>query len=150
MNRIRGFEVHPDYNPEHIIMPTRSTEFSAGYDLYVPKDFESVVLQPYEQLLIHTGLKAYMLPDEFLGVYIRSGLALKKRITLQNGVGIIDADYYHTPYDIGLIILNHSDESFEIQPGDKLAQGIFQKYLLVDEDNSKNKRVGGYGSTGIK
>ncbi len=71
-------------------MPTRKTAFSAGYDLQAA---ENVLVSDKKVSLVPTGLKAFMLPDEVLMIYIRSSLAVKYGVTLANGVGVIDADY---------------------------------------------------------
>ena len=70
---------------------------------------------------------------------------------IQEAVGIIDSDYYNNPDNEGEIILimyNFGHETVTIEKGERIAQGIFMKYLIVDEDNNKVKRLGGFGSTG--
>ena len=69
-------------------MPERKTQKSAGYDICLPEDIE---LLPGKLQLVPTGIKAYMQDDEYLGVHIRSSIAVKKHISLVNNQGIIDA-----------------------------------------------------------
>ncbi len=147
--KIRGFEKVAAYADVEFTMPERKTETSAGYDICVPEDIE---LEPGKLKLVPTGLKAYMQDDEFLGVHIRSSIAVKKGILLVNNVGIIDADYYNNSDNEGhimLALLNTGSEKVVFAKNDRVAQGIFYKYLTVDNDNAKEKavRTGGFGST---
>lgn len=138
-----------DYN--QIVLPVRKTQKSAGYDFSTPID---ITLLPGESTIIPTGIKAYMLDDEYLSIYIRSSMGTKKDVILKNQVGIIDADYYNNSGNEGHILIairNISNNVFEAKKGDAIAQGIFQKYLTVDEDDKVIKKVrqGGVGSTGV-
>ena len=139
----RGFEILEGYEGSGIILPTRKTAFSAGYDLQAA---ENVLVEEKKISIVPTGLKAFMLPDEVLLIYIRSSLAVKHGLTLANGVGVIDADYG------GHIILPliSFGADFEIRRGMRVAQGIFQKYLLADGDEIGVGaiRAGRFGSTG--
>ena len=146
-NRTRGFEVHKDYDPADINIPSRGTKHSAGYDLRI---CENVVLEPGERKLVPTGLTAYMQYDEELQIRVRSSLANKKGLVVLNAPGTIDADYY--PNHIQIILANLSDKVIEIQSGDRVAQAIFSKYLITDGDdyNLGELREGGFGSTGSK
>ena len=148
---MRGFEIISEYLNKNIEIPTRKTIFSAGYDLASAVDIK---IEPNEVKLVPTGLKAYMQKDEVLMIYIRSSIAVKCGLMLMNNVGIIDADYYNNEKNEGHIfapIKNLSDSPFFIKKGERIAQGIFQKYLLVDNDNFENgkKRIGGFGSTNL-
>ena len=140
----RGFEVLDDYKDNDIHLPMRKTAQSAGYDFESAADF---VLIRQKIILVTTGLKAFMLPDEVLMIHIRSSLALKHGIILVNGVGVIDADYND---HIMLPMLNLGDEDFYITKGMRIAQGVFQKYLTIDGDEVGVGaiRKGGFGSTG--
>ena len=146
----RGFEIISAYRDEAIQLPVRETSKSAGYDIAAAAD---VVLSPHQVTLVPTGLKAYMLADEYLGIHIRSGFSVRHMISCVNGEGIIDADYYNNEDNEGHImvaLINHSDVSVEIKKGTRIAQGIFYRYLLVDGDAAGigEKRNGGLGSTG--
>lgn len=139
---IRGFEIFNGYENCGINLPSRRTALSAGYDLEAA---ESVLVSDRISL-VPTGLKAFMLPDEVLLIYIRSSLAVRHALTLANGVGVIDADYG------GHIILPMISlgGDFEIRKGMRIAQGIFQKYLPADGDTIGigAVRAGRFGSTG--
>lgn len=147
--KIRGFEKIKKYAEIDFTMPERKTAQSAGYDICVP---EEVVLKPGKIQLVPTGVKAYMLEDEFLGVHIRSSIALKKGIMLVNNVGIIDADYYNNEDNEGhimLALLNTTATDVVFAKNERVAQGIFYKYLTADSDKTEEKavRTGGFGST---
>lgn len=147
--RNRGFEKITKYTNVDFTMPERKTRTSAGYDICVP---EEVILQPGVLKLVPTGVKAYMQDDEFLGIHIRSSMAVKKNIMLVNNVGIIDADYYNNADNEGhimLALLNMSKNTIILQKNERIAQGIFYKYLIADDDNNAEKAVrsGGFGST---
>ena len=148
--RIRGFEKVAKYADVDFPMPERKTELSAGYDFCLP---EEVTLEPGKLQLVPTGVKAYMQPGEWLGMHIRSSMAVKKRLMLVNNVGIIDADYYNNPDNEGhimLALLNMGENPVTLPKGERVAQGIFYNYLTADGDEKVSKAVrgGGFGSTG--
>ena len=150
MARERGFEFTQDYHEAGVALPTRSTERSAGYDIAAAAN---VCLHPGEMKVIPTGLKAYMKTDEYLGIHIRSSLAIKQGLHLANEQGIIDADYYNNPDNEGHILIavvNGGPREVVIDKGMRIAQGIFSRYLLTDQDvlAVKKSRTGGIGSTG--
>lgn len=133
-------------------LPERSTKNSAGYDFFCPTRVE---IPPYKlgdnPVLIKTGIKAKMEDDEVLMLYNRSSNPKKKKLVIPNSVGIIDADYYGNPDndgEIGFIFYNLSSDTVVIEPGEKLGQGIFQKFLITDNDTADEERIGGFGSTG--
>ena len=147
--KLRGFEKIAKYADVDFQMPERKTQKSAGYDFCLPED---VVLEPGKLQLVPTGVKAYMQDDEYLGMHIRSSMAVKKRIMLVNNVGIIDADYYNNEDNEGhimLALLNMSSEPVALPKGERVAQGIFYNYLVADGDDNAEKAVrgGGFGST---
>jgi len=128
-------------------MPIRGTNLSAGYDFFSPKRY---VIQPGENLRIPTGMRVKMQDDEWLGIYIRSSIGFKYNVRLKNSVGVIDADYINAKNEghIWIAIYNHGDQALEIEAGEAFAQGIFQRYLLVEDDQPKEiHRNGGIGST---
>jgi dUTP pyrophosphatase len=144
----RGFEVVSHYQDCEIKLPVRKTACSAGYDITIAQD---VTLVPGKVILVPTGVKAYMEQDEYLGIHIRSGLSIKHSLSLINGQGIIDADYYNNEDNEGHILIavyNHGAEPVILTKGTRLAQGIFYKYLKTDHDSADNVRSGGFGSTG--
>ena len=133
---------------DEITIPKRSTKHSAGYDL---KSLEDYILKPNESHAFKTGLKACMNEDEVFMIFDRSSVGFKYDVCLSNSVGIIDADYYNNKDNEGHIavkLINHGTKEYEIKKGDRIAQGIFLKYLCVDdEEEIKNERKGGIGST---
>ena len=147
--KTRGFEIISMYRTAGIHLPERKTGASTGYDFAAA---EMVEIASGECALVPTGVKAYMQPDEVLLIYIRSSTALKKRLMLMNSVGVIDADYYGNEDNEGHImcaLYNSSRKAFHIFKGDRIAQGLFMKYLLTDDDHTEGKRIGGMGSTGV-
>ena len=105
--------------------------------------------------MISTGIKAYMQDDEFLGIHIRSSMAIKRHLRLVNNEGIVDADYYNNPDNEGHLMIalaNDTDKDIVLQAHERIAQGIFYHYLTTDDDASKEKSVrsGGFGSTTSK
>lgn len=158
----RGFEVvnndcrkHPDININDIKLPSRSTSKSAGYDFYSPIDF---TIYPGQDYKLWTDIKAYMYKDEVLSIFNRSSIANKHNVIIKNITGIIDADYYSNESNDGNIqirFINNGDVPFSFKgpsdgnPGSKIAQGIFMKYLITYNDIPEEElRKGGIGSTG--
>ena len=142
----RGFEKVSGY--EYVNFPKRKTKQSAGYDI---ESAVNVVINPGETKLIPTGIKAYMDENEWLGIYIRSSIAVKYGIILANSVAVIDSDYYNNPDTEGHIMLpirNVSGMPYTVKKGDRIAQGIFHRYYKVDNDSADGDRTGGIGSTG--
>ncbi|QCX01817.1 dUTP diphosphatase [Aggregatimonas sangjinii] len=132
-------------------LPHYETGASAGMDLRANIS-ESVTLQPLERAIIKTGL-FIALPVGFEAqVRPRSGLAAKKGITVLNAPGTIDADYRG---EIGVILVNLSNEPFVIEEGERIAQLVIAKHerakwVEVTELSETARGVGGFGSTGIK
>ena len=139
----------PIINMSPYELPSYSTSNSAGLDLRANIK-KPVFLNPFQRILIPTGLKI-SLPETFEGqIRPRSGLALKYGITVLNSPGIIDADYKG---EIGVILINLSDKKYEINPGDRIAQMIISNFSYVNwklvEDIGRSKRGNsGFGSTG--
>lgn len=176
--KVRGFEVVTKYKDQDITLPRRQTIASAGYDIEaaeditIPsiwrlnfvrifrlirnghelneKDYEMAesILKP---ILVPTGLKVYMPEDEVLILANRSSNTFKKNLSLPNGIGVIDADYYNNPNNEGELfvqVLNYGVRPLHIKKGERIAQGIFMKYLKTDDDNPiVRQRVSGFGST---
>ena len=130
-------------------LPQRSTTNSAGYDF---KALESFTLKPNETKKIPLGIKAQMNNDEMLMIFVRSSQGFKYNIRLCNQVGIIDSDYYNNIENEGHIwirLQNEGKQDYKVEKGDKICQGIFTKFLIVDDEKeNKNQRTGGFGSTG--
>lgn len=134
---------------ESIELPKRSTKKSAGYDI---KSVEHGIIKPGEAMNFKTGLKVSMNEDEVLYLYSRSSYAYKYNVCLMNNVGVIDSDFYNNPDNEGhfqIRLVNFGKNDFEVNIGDRIAQGVFMKYLTIDnEEEIKNKRTSGIGSTG--
>lgn len=130
--------------------PTYETAGAAGMDLRA-NILEPITLQPLERVIVKTGL--YMsLPVGFEAqVRPRSGLAAKKGITVLNAPGTVDADYRG---EIGVILINLSNEAFVIQDGERIAQLVIAKHERVTWKEvtileETDRGTGGFGSTGV-
>lgn len=131
-------------------LPNYETIGSAGMDLRADTD-EVVTLQPLERTLIPTGLFIELPLGYEAQIRPRSGLAIKKGITLVNSPGTIDADYRG---EIKIILINLSNETVEIQPSERIAQMVIAKYEQISWETvhvlSETERgEGGFGHTGI-
>jgi len=133
---------------ENLKLPKRATAKSAGYDIYSPIAFE---LKPGEDIKLPTGFKVYMQDDEWIGFLPRGGHGFKYYIRLANTEGVGDTDYYNNKKNEGhyfVKIRNEGNRTWRIERGEAIAQAIFQKYLLADNDTFTGKeRVGGFDST---
>lgn len=144
---MRKFEVVKEFEDQGVLIPIRATKGSAGYDLASITD---VTINPGQIVMINTGLKAKMPEDEALFVFPRSSLALKKGLTMSNNVGVVDSDYYNNENNEGHImipLLNISNTPQEVLKGERVAQGIFIKYQVTSDDDVKEMRSGGFGSS---
>ena len=147
----RGFEIVKGFENCGINIPERKTKYSAGYDIEAAEDCcVPAFVKGQNPTLIKTGIKAYMPQDEYLMLCNRSSNPKKKGLVLANGVGIVDSDYYGNEDNDGHIMFafyNIKGEPIEIKKGDCIGQAIFQKFGIVDNDNAKGERKGGFGST---
>jgi dUTP pyrophosphatase len=130
-------------------LPHYSTEMSAGMDIRAYVD-EPVVLKPLERKLVPTGLYIELPKGFEAQIRPRSGLALKKGITVLNTPGTIDADYRG---EIRVILINLSNEDFVIENGERICQMVIAahetvEWNLVEELNSTQRGAGGFGHTG--
>jgi dUTP pyrophosphatase len=148
----RGFEAVSKEHRKHTgepVIPFRADARSAGYDFICPVD---VSIKPNEKKLIFTDIKAYMQDDEVLLLYVRSSIGVKRGLRLSNGTGVIDSSYFENPDNdgnIGIPLHNTSDKTVFINAGERIAQGVFTKYLIADYDNvMHDSRTGGFGSSG--
>lgn len=138
-------------NTSNNTLPAYETTASAGVDVRAKLD-EPFTLQPMERTLIKTGLFLEIPQGYEAQVRPRSGLALKKGITVLNAPGTIDADYRG---EVGVILVNLSKQPFVIENGERIAQIVFARYEqatfeLVDELSETARGEGGFGSTGVK
>ena len=141
----------PVINDSPYDLPAYATVSSAGLDLKAVLD-QPVSLQPLERKIIGTGLKIALSEGFEAQVRPRSGLAAKHGITVLNAPGTIDADYRG---EIGVILVNLSNEAVEIAPGERIAQLVVAQYTQVDLELVENldttaRGEGGFGSTGKK
>lgn len=175
MTKKRGFEIVSKYKKQNLKLPKRATRGSAGYDIAASEKvtipsmwnvlLKNAGLEKMNQgeivednksylksILVPTGIKAYMPEDEYLMLVNRSSNPLKNNLSLPNGIGIIDSDYYNNPNNEGEIfvqLVNYGLEDYTIEKGDRIAQGIFMKYETIDEEQDEfEDRTGGFGSSG--
>ena len=150
--KYRGFEVVKDSMRKtegEVKLPVRGSKHAACYDFYAPYD---ITIPPHGKTgIVPTDVKAFMLHDEVLLLFVRSSIGIKKNLQLANGTGIIDADYFSNPDNdgnIGFALRNESDEEVIVQKGERVVQGMFIKYLVATNDTNMGERTGGYGSSG--
>lgn len=137
-------KLHPN-----AFIPTYHTPLAAGFDLH---SVEDVTILAGKSALIKTGLALGIEDGYELQIRPRSGLALKHSITVLNTPGTIDSDYRG---EIMVILMNHSDKDFNIEIGDRIAQGVVNKiyhasFVEVSELDSTLRGESGFGSSGIK
>lgn len=131
--------------------PQYATPYSAGVDLRANL-LDSVTIKPLERTIVKTGIYLELPKDYEAQVRPRSGLAYKKGITVLNSPGTIDADYRG---EIGVILINLSQEDFVIENGERIAQMVIAKHEQAEWELSEKladstRGSGGFGSTGLK
>ena len=148
---MRHFEVVKDEhrkNSGDIKLPTRATKGSAGYDFYSPI---SVDIEPMCSQMIWTDICSKFEDDEVFLINVRSSMG-KQPVMIANTQGVIDPSYYGNPDNggnIGIRLFNLGKTIYTVHAGDRIAQGIFVKYLTTNDDNATTERVSGFGSTGV-
>jgi dUTP pyrophosphatase len=135
---------------EELPLPFFATEGAAGADVYAAVT-DAVIVQPMAVALIPTGLKMAVPQGFEIQVRPRSGLALKKKITLLNTPGTIDSDYRG---EVQVILMNFGDEPFKIERGDRIAQFVLARverpeWQVVPSLEATERGSGGFGSTGV-
>ena len=138
-------------NKGHQPLPKYATPQSAGMDLRANLE-EPIILRPLERRLIPTGLHIALPAGYEAQVRPRSGLALKKGITVLNSPGTIDADYRG---EVGVLLINLSQEDFVVNDGERIAQMVIARheqgeFEAVDVLDETERGEGGYGHTGVK
>lgn len=138
-------------NKSNFNIPEYATEHSSGVDLRANIK-EPVILKTLERVLIPTGIFLEIPEGIEAQIRPRSGLAIKKGLTVLNTPGTIDSDYRG---EIGIIIINLSNDEVIIEPGERVCQMVFSRYEKVvfesvDTINQTDRGSGGFGSTGIK
>lgn len=131
-------------------LPSYATELSAGMDLRANID-SPIVLEPMQRALIPTGLYIALPAGYEAQVRPRSGLAIKKGVTVLNSPGTVDADYRG---EICVILVNLSNEAFTVTDGERIAQMVIARHetvewLSVDELGDTERGAGGFGHTGV-
>lgn len=137
-------------NRSGLDLPAYETPASAGMDVRAAIT-DPIVLEPGARAIVPTGLYFELPPGTEAQVRPRSGLAIKKGITVLNAPGTIDADYRG---EVGVILINLSKESFQVLPGMRVAQIVFARYEQIaweqtQELSSTERGAGGFGSTGL-
>ncbi len=131
-----------------LILPRRATAGSAGYDFYAPFDFE---LKAGESAKIPTAVRAQMADGWVLMLFPRSSLGFKYRLQMDNTVGIIDSDYFYADNEGHIFIKitndNREGKTLSIKAGEAFAQGVFLPFGITADDDVKDIRKGGFGST---
>lgn len=130
-------------------LPTYATQGSAGMDLRANLS-EDIVIAPGERKLIPTGLKISLPVGYEAQIRPRSGLALKRGVTVLNSPGTVDSDFRG---EIGVILINHGKEDFMVVNGDRIAQMVIAKHETVEFEQVESlddteRSGGGFGSTG--
>ena len=137
-------------------LPAYKTKKAAGADVYAHTNLP-IWIKPGETKLVPTGLRIAIPEGYEIQVRPRSGLALSKSITILNSPGTIDSDFSD---EIGIIVINHGKENFEVKRGDRIAQLILSKVEQIEWDETTEEkfltlfaegdRTGGFGSTGVR
>lgn len=136
---------------ENAVIPTRGSEYAAGYDLYACMDSnESILIKPHQTVKIHTGIAMKLPAGHFGAIFARSGVATKRGLRPANCVGVCDEDY------IGeVIVALHNDSNVEqmVVGGERIAQYVVIPYQTVgftevDGLEETERGAGGFGSTG--
>lgn len=136
---------------ENAHLPTRGSEYAAGYDLYAAVE-HPVLIRPHETEKIGTGLSFELPENTFAAIFARSGLAAKKGLRPANCVGVCDSDY-RGEYIVALH--NDSESTQMVEPGERIAQMVLMPFVSMEftefENLSETERgSGGFGSTGSK
>lgn len=136
---------------ENAILPCYMTPGAAAADLYACLD-NDVTLTAGERALIPTGIAISPERTDIVAlIFGRSGLGVKKGVTLANSVGVVDSDYRG---EIRVCLINHGEEPFTVRHGDRIAQIMFvpiehASFALVDDLDETERGEGGFGSTGV-
>ena len=140
--QVKFTKLHPDAKP-----PMYQTDQSVGADL---TSIEDADIEPGQFRLVKTGIAVELPRATEMQIRPRSGLAFKHGVTVLNAPGTIDSDYRG---EVGVLLINHGDTTFRVNKGDRIAQAILSKAILmnyksVKELSSTDRGEGGFGSTG--
>jgi len=147
---LKDFLIQKTEDAQDLPLPARMSEYASGLDLYA-NVLHSVYIEPKERLLVSAGIKIALPPGYEAQVRPRSGLALKHGITMVNGPGTIDADYRG---EIHVLLINHGNEKFLLNRGDRIAQMVVCKVEIINfvESNDLPASIrgeGGFGHSGV-
>jgi len=140
--QVKFTKLHPDAKP-----PMYQTDQSVGADL---TSIEDADIEPGQFRLVKTGIAVELPRATEMQIRPRSGLAFKHGVTVLNAPGTIDSDYRG---EVGVLLINHGDTTFRVNKGDRIAQAVLAKailmnYKFVKELSSTERGAGGFGSTG--
>jgi len=140
--QIKFTKLHPDAMP-----PMYQTDQSVGADL---TSIENIDIEPGQFRLVKTGIAVELPRATEMQIRPRSSLALKHGVTVLNAPGTIDSDYRG---EVGVLLINHGTTTFKVSKGDRIAQAVLAKAILVNykavkELSSTDRGAGGFGSTG--
>lgn len=149
-----GFYLISKYQDQGDLLPIKTTKLAAGFDFKAAEDITVPAFKPgVKPVLVPTGIKCKLAPDQVLLCFNRSSNPLKRGLALANGVGVIDADYFDNPDNEGHIagiFWNYGDKPYEIKRGDRIMQGVVVNYQnLANATIAGLNRTGGFGSTGV-
>lgn len=132
-------------------LPKYQTEGSVAFDLYAR---ESTTIKPFSPTIIPANVVIEVPKGYFLMIASRSSTPLKKRLMVANGIGVIDQDYHGDTDEIGVQVLNFSNEEVIVERGERIAQALLVQIAKVIDfdivDSIKKESRGGFGSTGQK
>ncbi len=131
---------------DEYVLPRRLTNKSAGYDFLAINDF---VIKPGEIKKIPTGYRAKFGDDEVLLLLVRSSMGFKYNVRMTNQVGVIDSDFYNNEKNDGHMFVslqNHGDKEYVVKKGEAYCQGIFMKYLTVDDEEQNDRERTGWSA----
>lgn len=132
--------------------PTRGSKQAAGWDLYANLEDKTLLIAPYETVIVPTGIAIALPEGTFGAIFARSGLATKRGLAPANKVGVIDSDYRG---EIMVALHNHSRHTQILENGERIAQLVVISYcpIILNETEalpSTERGSGGFGSTGMK
>lgn len=135
---------------EDAIEPSKGSQESAGYDLYVPSKQADIIIPAHETVVIDTQIAVALQSGTFGAIFARSGLATKSGLRPANCVGVVDSDYRGS---IGVALHNDTNEEKIVKAGERIAQLVIIPYLVtnlkeVDSLNETERGDGAFGSTG--
>ena len=133
------------------VVPTRGSEYAAGYDLYAATA-TPIDIAPHSTVKINTDIAIELPTNAFGAIFARSGLATKKGLRPANCTGVVDADYRG---NVIVALHNDTDELMTVEPGERVAQLVILPFVpvlfnIVDNLSETERGEGGFGSTGIK